>query len=83
MTQAPYTLARLSYSVAIGMVVIVCTWTWLQGPGVVGIALFVGTAVSGVLDDYLSSRAVAWGTPLAQGLVAGLTSWLTLRWLQS
>ena len=77
----PWSLARLGYSLTIGVLAVVAMWPWLQGPTALGLALFGGTAASGVIDDRVSKRSVAWRTALAQGLVIGITVWLTLRWL--
>jgi len=81
MTAIPWSLARLGYSLAIGVLAVVAMGPWLQGPSAVGFALFGGTAASGVIDDRVSKRSVAWRTALAQGLISGITVWLTLRWL--
>ena len=81
MNAVPWSLARLGYMIAIGVLTILALWPWLQGPANGGVALFAGTAASGLIDDRVSNRALAWKTALAQGLVSGLTVWLTFRWL--
>lgn len=81
LTTVPWSLARLGYTLTIGVLTVVAVWPWLQGPTAVGLGLFGGTAASGIIDDRVSKRTLAWGTALAQGLVSGISVWLTLRWL--
>jgi hypothetical protein len=82
-TTGPWSFARLCYSLAIAVLTVVAVWPWLRGPMAVGLAHFFGTAASGIFDDHMSKRTLAWGTALAQGLVGGIVVWLTLRWLSS
>jgi hypothetical protein len=81
LTTVPWSLARLGYALTIGSLTVVAVSPWLQGPTAVGLALCGGTAASGIIDDRMSKRTVAWGTAFAQGLILGITAWLTLRWI--
>jgi hypothetical protein len=83
MPSTRWSLARVCYSLGIGVLAILAMWPWLQGPAVVGLASFGGTAASGIIDDRVSRRDLAWGTALAQGLVCGIVAWLTLRSLSN
>lgn len=75
-------LSRLGYLLAIGVLTTVALWPWVQGAPNLALSQFTGWLVSGILADRVANRALAWKTALAQGLVSGLTVWLTLRWLQ-
>jgi hypothetical protein len=83
MTAGSMSLCRLGYMLAVGVLITVALWASLQGPALVAVASFTGWVVSGIIDDRIASRALAWKTALAQGLVSGLTIWLMLRWLDS
>jgi uncharacterized membrane protein len=74
-------LGPLFYSVSITVLAVLAMWPWLQGPSVVGLACFGGTAGARIIDDRVSKRTVAWRTALGQGLVCGLAVWGTSRWL--
>jgi hypothetical protein len=75
-------LCRLGYLLAVGVVATVALWPWVQGPANLALSQFTGWLVSGLIADRVAKRALAWKTALAQGLVSGVTVWLTLRWLQ-
>ena len=81
MTPAPITLARLSYMLAIAVLTVMVLWPWLQGPASLAASSFTGWFGSGIISDRLAARPVAWRTACAQGVVSGLTIWVTLRWL--
>jgi hypothetical protein len=75
-------LHRMAYIIGIGVLTVIVLWPWMRGPALVGVASFTGWAISGFIDDRIASRSFAWKTALAQGVVSGLTVWLTLRWLE-